>query len=134
MLLARAKEARNAIPDLLTQAGLAVETVPLYETIPSTAAQTLQALDRILAGEVNAITFTSSSTVRNFCRLFENQANALQIPDDAAKGMLSKMDLYSIGPVTSATLRENGFAPKAEAQVYTIDGLIDAILQDRLNR
>ena len=134
VLLARAKEARNAIPDLLTQAGLAVETVPLYETIPSTAAQTLQALGRILAGEVNAITFTSSSTVRNFCRLFENQADALQIPDDAAKGMLSKMDLYSIGPVTSATLRENGFAPKAEAQVYTIDGLIDAILQDRLNR
>lgn len=134
VLLARAKEARNAIPDLLTQAGLTVETVPLYETVPSTAPQTLQSLDRILAGEVDAVTFTSSSTVRNFCRLLENRADCLQLPDSKIAGILSGMNLYSIGPVTSETLRENGLQPQAEARVYTIDGLIDAILQDRMNR
>lgn len=134
VLLARAKEARNAIPDLLTQAGLEVRTAPLYETVPSTAAQTIQSLDRILAEEVDAVTFTSSSTVRNFFRLLEDRADSQQVSDGRTKEILSNMDLYSIGPVTSATLLENGLQPKTEAQVYTIDGLIDAILQDRMNR
>ena len=67
------------------------------------------------AGDVDTLTFTSSSTVANFC--------------DAVGGLPDPQPLVvSIGPVTSATARERGLRVDAEADPHTIDGLVDALL------
>jgi uroporphyrinogen-III synthase len=64
---------------------------------------------------VDAITFTSSSTVTNFCDLVGD------LPDPVPP-------VVSIGPVTSATARERGLTIAAEADPHTIDGLVDAVV------
>jgi uroporphyrinogen III methyltransferase / synthase len=112
-LVARAKQARDALPDGLGERGAEVDVLPLYETV---AESLLDAqVDAVLAADY--VTFTSSSTVT---RLLE--ATGDRRPDHAR--------LVSIGPVTSATLREHGLEPDAEAASHDIDGLVAALLAD----
>src|SRR5579871_3412395 len=110
-LIARAAEARDVLPDALRARGAAVEVVPLYETLP-------EPLDPRLAPRLAAadyVTFTSSSTVRAFLA-------------GTAPGASTR--IVSIGPVTSATLREHGLEPHVEATRHDIDGVVEAILAD----
>ena len=65
------------------------------------------------------VTFTSSSTVKNFYRL---------LPAARVDELLNGVSVASIGPITSQTARELGLAVNLEAQEYTIPGLIEAIL------
>ena len=71
----------------------------------------------VASGEVDAVTFTSSSTARNLVEIIGE--------DDLA--LLEGVDLFSIGPVTSATLTEKGLSASVEAEVFTIPGLVEAI-------
>ncbi len=108
-----------APPDLieaLTATGADVYEVTAYRTVPDDACapRVRELLER---GEIHWVTFTSSSTVKNFCD---------QIAPKLLAGSSAK--LASIGPSTSATLRERGLSPTVEADVHTIPGLIDAIL------
>jgi uroporphyrinogen-III synthase len=114
VLLVRAKVARDVIPEQLRRAGASVDVVEAYETVvPKDSARRLKAA---LAGHrPHVITFTSSSTVRNFMTL-------------AGKSKLSGIQLASIGPVTSATLRELGHKPSISAREYTMAGLVKAIV------
>jgi uroporphyrinogen-III synthase len=68
-----------------------------------------------------AISFTSSSTVKNFVELIG--------PENVNSGLLDNVKLASIGPVTSATLREVGLRVDIEAKEYTVSGLVEAILK-----
>lgn len=98
VLLPRAKVAPPTLPDALRDAGAEVDVVTAYETLPDPAGaeQVRAALER---EEIDAVTFTSSSTVRNFVQ-------ALQ-PADA--GTLTRGVLVAcIGPVTAETAREQG--------------------------
>jgi len=124
-LLVRAKVARDVIPRELRKAGATVDVIEAYETVvPESSKRRLKAA---LTGKrrPHAITFTSSSTVKNFVALMglRNARAALKKPA-RNHGVHSA----SIGPVTSATLREFGLPVDIEAKKFDIPGLIDAIL------
>ncbi len=122
VLLARAKVARDVIPRELTKLGASMTVVEAYETvIPHASRARLRAVLKHPKRRPDAITFTSSSTVRNFLALIEGK-NA------RATNYLQGIKLASIGPVTSSTLRELGFRADIEAREYTIPGLIKAII------
>jgi uroporphyrinogen-III synthase len=119
VLLVRAKVARDVIPKELRAAGADVDIAEAYETV--TPVNSAKKLAEALGGELrpHAITFTSSSTARNFTALLPKNVS----PRD----LLSGVALASIGPVTSNTLREVGLWVDAEAQQYTMEGLVSAL-------
>lgn len=121
VLLIRAKVARDVIPRDLRKAGAQVDVVEAYETvIPKSSRGELQAVLHDPRKRPHLVTFTSSSTVKNFIQLLgRNRANL--------EGILTA----SIGPVTSATLRENKLAVDIAAREFTIPGLIAAIVEVR---
>jgi uroporphyrinogen III methyltransferase/synthase len=86
----------------------------LYETV----AEPLGEAQLAAVGQADYVTFTSSSTVRFFCQ-FAGGADSL-----------SGARIVSIGPVTSATLREHGIEPDVEASRHDIDGIVDALIRD----
>jgi uroporphyrinogen-III synthase len=117
-LLVRAEEARDLLPDALTAAGAHVTIAPAYRNLtPPDAIPALQRLFVPTSAPPDIITFTSSSTARNLVALLE--AANLQLPPGAT--------LASIGPITSSTLRELGYAPTLEAAEPTIPSLVEAI-------
>jgi uroporphyrinogen-III synthase len=129
VLLVRARVARDVIPRELRQARAKVDVVEAYETVaPLASGRRLRALLAHQNRRPHAITFTSSSTARNFVKLLGLRS---------ARAALSKpahgrsIQSASIGPVTSATLRECGLPVDIEAAEYTIPGLVAAILRKR---
>lgn len=123
VLLARAKIARDVIPRELKKLGAEVDVVEAYETvIPIGSRMRLQAVLEDPKWRPQVITFTSSSTVKNFqtLTLGDKPGKESPIPIEGIK-------LASIGPVTSSTLRELGLPVDIEATEYTIPGLIQAI-------
>jgi len=117
VLLARASVARDVIPRELHKLGAKIDVVDAYETvIPESSRTRLRASLKNPRFRPDIVTFTSSSTVRNFVKLGgRNEKNA-------------NLRFASIGPVTSATLRELGLPVHVEARKYTIPGLIAAIV------
>ena len=123
VLLARAKVARDVIPRELRKLGAQVDVVEAYETvIPKSSRARLRAALKNPKRRPNIVTFTSSSTVKNFVVLLGKTRGR-----DAYIENLRGTKLASIGPVTSATLRELGLPVDIEAKEYTIPGLIRAI-------
>ena len=121
VLLARAKVARDVIPRELRQMGARVDVVEAYETVvPASSRTRLRLIMKDPKRRPNVVTFTSSSTVRNFVRLLAGHGR----PPHAC---LEGIQFASIGPITSATLREFGLPVHIEATEYTIPGLIQAI-------
>jgi len=112
-LVARAAEARDVLVDALRGRGAEVDVVALYETV----AERLGDEQLAAVAQADYVTFTSSSTVRF---LLEALAG-LEIPAGR---------IVSIGPVTSATLREHGLEPDVEASRHDIDGLVEALVSD----
>lgn len=122
VLLVRAKVARDVIPGELRAAGAQVDVVEAYETVvPRKSRARLRALMKAPARRPHIVTFTSSSTARNFAALL----------GEAAARSLQTVQFASIGPVTSATLRELGMPVAIEAGEYTMGGLIRAIVLAR---
>jgi uroporphyrinogen III methyltransferase/synthase len=114
-LVARAHEARDVLPDALRARGAEVDVLALYETV----AEPLSERALAAARSADYITFTSSSTVRFFLQ---------------ASGGDSELSpttrIVSIGPVTSATLREHGLEPQIEAERHDVEGVIAALVRD----
>ena len=112
-LVARAATARDVVIDALRERGAEVEVVALYDTVaeplPDALRDELETADQVI--------FTSSSTVRFFLE-------ATSVPPQAR--------IVSIGPVTSAALREHGLEPHIEAERHDIDGVLDALVADAL--
>jgi len=126
VLLARAKVARDVIPRQLRELGAHVDVVEAYETvIPRYSRLRLLALLKNPKRRPHVITFTSSSTVRNFVQLLGKNVWRGPAPSNGRSGPRPRF--ASIGPVTSATLRELGLPVDIEARKYTIPGLIRAI-------
>jgi uroporphyrinogen-III synthase len=116
VLLARAKVARDVIPRELRKLGWNVDVVEAYQTVlPHSSRTRIRAILKDSKRRPDLITFTSSSTVRNFVGLLGKNS----LPDG--------LRLASIGPVTSSTLREMGLPVDIEAKEYTIPGLIKAL-------
>jgi uroporphyrinogen III methyltransferase/synthase len=134
-LVARASEARDVLPDALRARGVEVDVLALYETVAEPLSE------RALAGAQAAdyITFTSSSTVRFFLEASTARVGGLDLDDthtdDPAPAQVPLSPttrIVSIGPVTSATLREHGLEPHVEAVRHDVDGLVEALLADAL--
>ena len=118
VLLVRAKVARDVMPDELRKMGAQVDVIEAYETkIPADSGRRLLEVFAQRETRPNLVTFTSSSTATNFLALL----------GDGAETLLGGVRLASIGPVTSATLRNAGFDPEIEATEYTMQGLVEAI-------
>ena len=113
VLLARAEAARDVLPDGLGAKGYTVDVLSVYRTV--TAPVDPHSVARLHAGEIDAITFTSSSTVTNFCDVVG------VLPEPGPQ-------IVSIGPVTSETARARGLRVDAEADPHTIDGLVAALV------
>ncbi len=129
VLLVRAKVARDVIPRELRNAGAEVDVVEAYETVaPRLSAQQLRGLLANKTQRPHAITFTSSSTVKNFVELLGLRSARAALKKPARHG---GVHTASIGPVTSATLRDFGLPVDIEAREYTIPGLIAAIVEAR---
>ena len=127
VLLVRAKVARDVIPRELRKAGAEVDVVEAYETVaPKSSEKRLRAALASKTSGLHAITFTSSSTVKNFVALLGLRGARAALRKSASHpGVRSA----SIGPVTSATLREFGLPVDIEAKEYTIPGLVAAIVK-----
>ena len=124
VLLVRAKVARDVIPDSLRAAGAHVDVIEAYETVvPEKSRTRLRALFKSKRSP-HVVTFTSSSTVKNFAELL---GNGKPITASTLKGT----QFASIGPVTSSTLRELGLPVSIEAKEFTMGGLIRAIVLAR---
>jgi uroporphyrinogen III methyltransferase / synthase len=110
-LIARAAEGRDVLPDALREQGAQVDVVALYETV----AEPLDDDTRAAAAAADYLLFTSASSVRFYAQ---------------AAGGLAGPRLVTIGPATSAALREHGAEPDLEADPHTPDGMIEALLRD----
>lgn len=108
IVIPRAEEAREVLPVLLEERGASVDVLPVYRTVPEDGAMpSLETID--------AITFTSASTVRNFRQRY---------PGDIRGPMIA-----CIGPITAQTARELGLQVDIEAEPYTIPALVDALVR-----
>jgi len=113
VLVARAAEARDVLPDALRERGAEVDVVALYETVREQPGE-----EEIEAAQsADYLTFTSSSTVTNLA-----EALGDRFPTDAR--------IVSIGPITSETIRARGLEVDVEAESHDIDGLLKALLAD----
>ena len=136
-LVATASGARAVLPDALRERGAQVDVLVLYETLAEPLSE--QALQQ--ARTADYVVFTSSSSVRYFLdapraraghRTF-SETHAQLHDDQSASDRVPfspSTRIVSIGPVTSATLRERGLEPHVEAERHDIDGLVDALLAD----
>ena len=128
ILLVRARIARDVIPSELEKAGARVDTVEAYETVvPESSRARLRLLMSDRKQRPHVITFTSSSTVRNFVALMGGHRSAARSKKTSWRAALQGIRIASIGPITSATLADFGLRANIEAEDYTIDGLIRAI-------
>jgi uroporphyrinogen III methyltransferase/synthase len=119
VLVARAAEARDVLPERLREAGADVHVVALYETVREELDE--RRLHEIASADY--LTFTSSSTVRNFV---EAIGGVDRRPANAR--------VVSIGPITSGTARDLGLRVDVEAARHDVDGLVDALVGDATGR
>jgi len=117
VLLPRAAQTRDVLVRELAALGAVVDEVPAYVThrVDASAGQLREALS---AGDVDAVTFTSSSTARNFAELFT---------EDERRAWLSRVTVASIGPITAATAAEYGMTTDVMPAEYTIPALAKAL-------
>jgi uroporphyrinogen III methyltransferase/synthase len=121
VLLARADIARKVLPEALTTMGAETDDVVAYCTEPVKDDGAGERMRRkLIDGKIDIITFTSSSTVKNFLQL----VGADSIPE-----WRQNVKIASIGPVTSETVRNLGLTVDVEAEEYTIDGLVKSLTQ-----
>jgi len=150
ILLALAAEARKVLITDLQQAGALVDEVAVYYTLPvaSNDAQGQEVLRLLRNHQLDIVTFTSSSTVRNFVAWLHREVEQLRregasslppegtddtgttltVPDSPLS-LLRGTRIASIGPITSQTARQLGLHVDIEATEFTMAGLVDAIIK-----
>ena len=119
ILIPRAKDARPVLPVELKKMGALVDEVTAYHTINVPESAEIL-LSNLMEKRVDLVTFTSSSTVKNFKSL---------IPQDQFAALMKNITIACIGPITADTAKELGFDVHVTADTYTIPGLCEAIKQ-----
>jgi uroporphyrinogen III methyltransferase/synthase len=140
VLLPRAREAREVLPDTLRERGAIVDVLPVYDTVPVEGLAL--PLDRIAAADY--LTFTAASTAEHFVELArralcdESPAGAGGDEGEGAGGPLAKRlagaRIVSIGPATSEAVRAVGLTVALEAADHDVHGLVSAIVADVASR
>ncbi|MGH7139917.1 MAG: uroporphyrinogen-III synthase, partial [Pirellulales bacterium] len=113
-LLVRASRGRETLAERLASTGALVEQVVAYQSRDVSSPEA-DIAEMLREGRIDWITVTSSAIARSLAALFGED--------------LRRARLASISPVTSETMRECGFQPAAEAEIYTMEGVVEAILQ-----
>jgi uroporphyrinogen III methyltransferase/synthase len=119
VLLPRAAQTRDLLVTELRRMGAEVSEVPAYVT-RRVEADTRRLREALAAGSVDAVTFTSSSTARNFAELFT---------DEQRRAWFGRVTVASIGPITAATAAEYGLRTSVMPREYTIPALARAITE-----
>jgi uroporphyrinogen III methyltransferase/synthase len=119
VLLPRAAEARPVLPVELRKMGAEVDEITAYRT-ENVVDGAEQLIKELAEKRIDLVTFTSSSTVKNFKSL---------LPPETFEKLIDGLTVASIGPITTDTAVELGFKVDITAQTYTIPGLCDAIVQ-----
>ena len=118
VLLARAEEAREILPRTLRSRGARVSVVAVYRTLKSRRLPA-NLKKRLTDGSIDAVTFTSSSTVDGFMR---------HLTSGERRRVFRHTKAAVIGPITAATLRRYGVRPAIQAKSYTTEALAQAIV------
>lgn len=116
ILIPRAAEAREILPEKLREMGAVVDVAHVYQTVIGEV-DSQHLLEKLQANEIDLVTFTSSSTVKNL----------LDVLGEAGKACIVKTKTACIGPITAKTCFDNGIEPTVVAEDYTITGLVDSI-------
>lgn len=119
ILLPRADIARKVLPEELAGFGATVDEVIAYQTVTGEGDASLLR-QQLAQGEIDLVTFTSSSTVRNFMAILK---------DWDPVSLLGLTRVACIGPITARTAIEMGLTVDIQAKEYTIDGLLQAIVE-----
>ncbi|MFH0845379.1 MAG: uroporphyrinogen-III C-methyltransferase, partial [Pseudomonadota bacterium] len=121
VLLPRAIGAREILPVALARMGATVDEVPAYRTvIPDHHKGRVR--EMLEKGQIDMVTFTSSSTVINFVKMFESEGEGLQ-------RWMEKVAVACIGPITAETAQKKDFTVAVIPPEYTIESLTNAIIQ-----
>jgi uroporphyrinogen III methyltransferase/synthase len=119
ILIPRAGFARKILPDKLKEMGADVDVVAAYETVkPDEDAEEIK--EMLKQGEIDLITFTSSSTVVNFVNMFEK---------DSVKDLLKGVTIASIGPITAKKAEEFSLVSHIVAEKFTIESLVLSVVE-----
>ncbi len=122
ILIPRALHAREILPETLRGAGAQVTVAPVYQNVPPQGRKyALRA--ELEDGKVDMITFTSSSTVRNFLTMVDATDQA------ELERLLSGVQIAAIGPITAKTVTDNGLKVDIQPDDYTIEGMVQAIVE-----
>jgi len=124
ILLPRAKIATTDLPTTLRERGANVDDVPLYDTVKVASENSDVIKKDLLEGNVDFVTFTSSSTVTNFLEMF---------PTHTAKNLLAKVKVAVIGPTTEKTATKHGVRVDIVAKEATVESLLEAIIAEYQN-
>jgi len=117
VLLPRAAVAREILPRMLADAGAEVDEIASYRSVPAAAGG--ERVRRLLArGAVDLVTFTSSSTVRNFLAMLGSDAASL----------MRRTEIGCIGPITAETARAEGLEVAIQPEKYTVPAFAEAII------
>jgi uroporphyrinogen III methyltransferase/synthase len=120
VLIPRAEVAREILPEQLRELGATVEVIPVYRTIVP-AVDVVSLTQQLHDGRVAAVTFTSSSTVRNFVEVFGGR--------DAVRSLVARVVIACIGPITARTAEEYGLTVTVMPAENTVSALAEAIVR-----
>ena len=118
-MIPRAKVAREMLPEQLKEMGAYVRVVHAYQAVPAQAEGELIS-DRFRNQDIQYLTFTSSSTVKNFCQLFSDRQEMHKLTQHAT--------VACIGPITAQAVQDEGLSVDIVATENTVPALVDAIV------
>ncbi len=121
VLIPRAMKGREILPETLRGAGAQVTLAPVYKNIPPQGRKD-ELRDELETGKVDMVTFTSSSTVRNFLRMVDAK------DEGELKLLLEGVKIAAIGPITAKTVTDNGLTVDVQPEKHTIPAMMDAIV------
>lgn len=122
VLIPRAMQAREILPETLRGAGAQVTVAPVYQNVlPADRKEALK--EELAKGDVDMLTFTSSSTVRNFLSMLDAES------EEQVKEMLDGVKIVAIGPITAKTVTDNGLSVDLQPESYTIAAMTEAIVE-----
>jgi uroporphyrinogen III methyltransferase/synthase len=121
ILLPRALKAMQTLPEMLEDAGAEVTVAPVYQNVPPQGRKD-ELRDQLQEGDIDLVTFTSSSTVTNFLTMVDAR------DEQELHNLLSGVKIAAIGPITAETVRKNGLEVDIQPDRYTISDMVDAIV------
>ncbi|MBI5285838.1 MAG: uroporphyrinogen-III C-methyltransferase [Chloroflexi bacterium] len=129
VLLPRAEGAREVLVEGLEEMGAHVHELTLYRAAVPAEPDT-EGLRRLRDGEIDVVTFASSSSVRNLVEMLRGRAESRKQRAEGGDALapLRRVVIAAIGPVTAAAVREAGLDPEVVAERYSIDGLVAALV------